>query len=42
MYIRKQKSSGKIYYQIVEKVNGKLKVIKHLGPIDKILRKFVE
>ena len=38
MYIRKTKTKGKTYYQVVEKNKGKLKVLAHLGTIENILK----
>jgi len=45
-YIRKKKIKGKVYYYIVEgvyeenKIQPKQKVIKYLGSVDNILKKF--
>lgn len=41
MFIRKIKVKGKYYYQIVETVNGKHKILIHIGTIEKLYRTLV-
>ena len=40
MFLRKTKVKGKVYYQIVEVVDGKQKLLLHLGTVEKILVTF--
>lgn len=40
MYLRKTTSRGKEYYQVCEVVNGKVKVLQHLGSLPSIIKTF--
>ena len=41
MFIRKTKVKGKTYWQIVEVVEGKQKLLLHLGTVEKIYKTLV-
>ena len=41
MFLRKTKVKGNIYWQIVEAVEGKQKMLLHLGTVENIYKKLV-
>lgn len=40
MFIAKKRKKGKTYYEIIDKVDGKNKSIRHLGSCEKILENY--